>query len=135
MARAAAIRGGLILAMAAGSVLMWIGAPLVWVYVASQVSDATGISPLAIVCVVVGLPTTMFGIAKVLAVFEAAYERATGDVRTSAPVPHAWMRSLRDDRDKYRRRKVLDVVMTTSVAIASLVFAVWFAFFAEGGGI
>ncbi|MBJ7329263.1 MAG: hypothetical protein JHC95_05155 [Solirubrobacteraceae bacterium] len=135
MLAAAATRGGLIFAMATGSVMMWIGAPLMWVFIASQVSDATGVSPPAIACIVIGIPTTMFVIAKILALVESLYEKVTGDPKANRPVHQAWMRSMRDDRDAHRRRTMLDVVMTTSVGIASLVFAVWFAFFAEGGGI
>ena len=125
---------GLIALMAIGSVLMWIGAPVGWIYVASQMSSASRVSGTAIVIVVIGIPATMFFIGKGLGRLNDIYGELTGttnEVQIRAP----WMRSMREERDLHRPRTVLDVVMVLSVGVAVTLFGIWFAFFAKGGGI
>ncbi len=125
---------GLIALMAIGSVMMWIGAPVGWIYVAAQVSGSAQVSMSAIVVILIGIPTTMFFIGKGLGRLNGMYGELTGttnEVQIRAP----WMRSMRDERDLHRPRTVLDVVMVVSVAIAGSAFGIWFMFFAEGGGI
>lgn len=124
----------LIALMAIGSVLMWIGAPVGWIFVAAQLSESSQVSMTAIVLILIGIPTTMYFIGKALGRLNEKYGELTGstnEVQIRAP----WMRSMRDERDLHRPRTVLDVVMVLSVASALLLFAVWFMFFAEGGGI
>ncbi len=125
---------GLIALMAIGSVMMWIGAPVGWIYVAAQVSGTAQVSMSAIVVILIGIPTTMYFIGKGLGRLNGLYGELTGttnEVQIRAP----WMRSMRDERDLHRPRTVLDVVMVVSVAIAGSAFGIWFMFFAEGGGI
>ncbi len=125
---------GLIALMAIGSVMMWIGAPVGWIYVAAQVSGSAQVSMSAIVVILIGIPTTMFFIGKGLGRLNGLYGELTGttnEVQIRAP----WMRSMRDERDLHRPRTVLDVVMVVSVAVAASAFGIWFMFFAEGGGI
>lgn len=125
---------GLIALMAIGSVLMWIGAPVGWIYVAAQLSDSSQVSMGAIVIILIGIPTTMFFIGKMLGRLNEKYGEITGstnEVQIRAP----WMRSMRDERDLHRPRTVLDVVMVLSVGTAVALFGIWFMFFAEGGGI
>ncbi|MBJ7331045.1 MAG: hypothetical protein JHC95_14195 [Solirubrobacteraceae bacterium] len=125
---------GLITLMAIGSVMMWIGAPVGWIYVASQMSSASQVSGTAIVIVVIGIPATMFFIGKGLGRLNELYGRVTGstnEVTIRAP----WMRAMTEERDLHRPRSVLDVVMVISVSTAVILFGIWFAFFAEGGGI
>jgi hypothetical protein len=87
----------LIVLMAAGSTLLWIGIPVGRLYVASRVSDSA----------------------------EPSMGRVAGTA-PQARVQAPWYRSLRGDRAPARRRSVLDVVMVSSVALAVLCFAVWF---------
>lgn len=125
---------GLIALMALGSVMMWIGAPVGWIYVASQTTTASQVSSTSILIVLFGIPATMFAIGKGLGRLNDVYGNVTGTtstVRMRAP----WLRSMRDERDLHTPRTILDVVMVSSVLVALTGFGVWFAFFAEGGGI
>ena len=66
---------------------------------------------------------------RLLARTNALYEQVTGtapEVRVRMP----WHRSMRGDDDSRPPRRVLDVVMVTSVMLAMFVFGVWFFFFA-----
>jgi hypothetical protein len=115
--------------MALGSVLLWIGVPLGWLYLASLLSDSAQPSMGPYALVLVGIPATMIAVGKLLAVLD----RAHGRVTHAAPrgrVQSPWHRSLRGDRRPVRGRSVLDVVMVSSVALAVVCFAVWFFLFA-----
>jgi hypothetical protein len=119
----------LILLMAVGSILLWIGIPVGWLYLVSQLVDSSQPSMGPYVLVLVGIPTTMIAMGKVLAILDRTYGRVTRtapQVRSQAP----WHRSLRGDRRPERARSVLDVVMVASVALAVVCFAVWFFLFA-----
>jgi hypothetical protein len=119
----------LILLMAVGSILLWIGIPVGWLYLVSQLVDSSQPSMGPYVLVLVGIPATMIAMGKVLAILDRTYGRVTRtapQVRAQAP----WHRSLRGDRRPERARSVLDVVMVASVALAVVCFAVWFFLFA-----
>jgi hypothetical protein len=124
------ILGALLIAlMAVGSVLLWIGIPVGWLYLASQITDSSQPSMGPYVLVLVGIPATMIAMGKLLAVLDRTYGRVKGAVprgRVQAP----WHRSLRGDRTPARGPSVLDVVMVLSVALAVVCFAVWFFLFA-----
>jgi hypothetical protein len=119
----------LILLMAVGSVVLWIGIPVGWLYLVSQLVDCSQPSMGPYVLVLVGIPATMIAMGKVLAMLDRAYGRVT----RAAPQARAqmpWHRSLRGDRSPARAHSVLDVVMVASVALAVVCFAVWFVRFA-----
>jgi hypothetical protein len=119
----------LIALMAVGSVLLWIGIPVGWLYLASQLTDSSQPSMGPYVLVLVGIPATMIAMGKVLAVLDRTYGRLKG-AAPGARVQSPWHRSLRGDRTPARGRSVLDVVMVLSVALAVVCFAVWFFLFA-----
>jgi hypothetical protein len=119
----------LILLMAVGSILLWIGIPVGWLYLVSRLVDSSEPSMGPYVLVLIGIPATMVAMGKVLAILDRTYGRVTRtapQARAQAP----WHRSLRGDRQPARARSVLDVVMVTSVALAVVCFAVWFFLFA-----
>ena len=119
----------LIVLMAVGSVLLWIGIPVGWLYLVSQLVDSSEPSMGPYVLVLVGIPATMIVVGKLLAMLDRTYGRVTrteARVRVQAP----WHRSLRGDRAPARAHSVLDVVMVASVALAVICFAVWFFLFA-----
>jgi hypothetical protein len=122
--------GALLIAlMAVGSVVLWIGIPVGWLYLASQLVDSSqpAMGPYALV--IVGIPATMVVVGKLLAALDRLYGRVAGTA-PPARVPLPWHRSLRCDRHAPRQGSVLDVVMVCSVALALLCFAVWFFVFA-----
>ena len=125
--RAAAV--ALILAMAVGSIVLWLVVPVAWLYLASQLTESSQPSLGPYVLVLVGIPASMFGVGKVLGRLNDAYGRVTGttpEVRVQLP----WHRSLRAEREGTHPRTVLDVVMVCSVALALVLFAIWFFAFA-----
>jgi hypothetical protein len=115
--------------MAVGSVLLWIGVPVGWLYLASQLTDSSQPTMGPYVLVLVGIPATMIVMGKGLAALDRTYGRVT---RTTpgARVQSPWHRSLRGDRRPARPGSVLDVVMVWSVSLAVVCFAVWFFVFA-----
>jgi hypothetical protein len=119
----------LVLLMALGSVVMWIGVPLGLIFLASRVADSSNPSAGPYVLVLVGLPVGMAIVGKCLGALDRAHMRLTGRVdRTRRPA--TWMRSMRAERGSTRTGGVLDRVMIVSVAVAILAFAVWFFAFA-----
>ncbi len=119
----------LVLLMALGSVVMWLGVPLGLIYLASQLSGSSNPSAGPYVLVLVGLPVGMAIVGKCLGVLDRAHSRLTGRVDDTRR-PAAWMRSMRAERGSTRTGGVLDRVMVASVGLALLIFAVWFFGFA-----
>jgi hypothetical protein len=120
----------LIAAMALGSVLMWIGLPLGWLWLASRVQAGSSDPSMgAYLLVIAGLPLSMIAIGKLLAELDRAYARATHAVIDQRP-RRPWLKSMRAERDSGHQRTVLDIVMIASVSLALLAMAVWFFAFA-----
>lgn len=119
----------LILLMAIGSVVLWIGVPLGWIWLASNIVDSSEPSMTPYVMVLVGIPLTMVVVGKGLAELNRVYGEVTGTTPT-VRVVMPWRRSMRDDRDAGHPRTVLDIVMVCSVTVALVLFALWFFLFA-----
>jgi hypothetical protein len=119
----------LIALMAIGSVCMWIGLPVALIYLASRVADSPKPSMGPYLLIIVGLPLGMIAIGKVLGALDRYHGRLTG-LDEHKPMQAAWMKSMRGDRERKRRRSVLDTVMIISVAVAMIAAAVWFFGFA-----
>jgi hypothetical protein len=119
----------LVLLMAVGSIVMWIGVPLGLIYVASQLAGSSNPSAGPYVLVLVGLPIGMAIVGKCLGVLDRAHSRLTGRVDTTRR-PASWMRSMRAERGSTHRGGVLDRVMIASVGLAIAAFAIWFFAFA-----
>ena len=118
----------LVALMALGSVVMWIGVPLALVYLASKIADTPNPSLGPYLVIIIGLPIGMALVGKGLGALNRAHIRLTGaEVDEYRP---GWTRSLRGERQESRRGGVLDRVMIVSVAVAALLFAVWFFGFA-----
>jgi hypothetical protein len=123
-------KGGLILLMALGSVLLWIGSPIFWLWLASQMqkdSQAAGFGPYMVV--LAGIAVTAVVLAKLLSRLNRIYgvvDGQTEPVRVRMP----WHRGLRSEDEGRAPRTVLDVVMVVSVAIGFVAMGIWFFFFA-----
>jgi hypothetical protein len=119
----------LVLLMALGSVVMWIGVPLGLIYLASQLARSSNPSVGPYLLVLLGLPVGMAVVGRLLGWLDRLHGRVTGrgDDRRRPP---AWMRSLRAERASTRSGGVLDRVMIVSVSLAVVAFAVWFFGFA-----
>jgi hypothetical protein len=119
----------LIALMAVGSVLMWLGLPAFLVYVASRLANSPnpGLGPYLVI--MLGLPVGMVAIGKCLGALDRYHGRVTG-LDDGRPDQAAWLKSMRGERERRRRRSVLDVVMILSVGVCLVAFAVWFFGFA-----
>ena len=119
----------LVLLMALGSVFLWLGIPVAWIYGVSQMVDTTQPQLGPYLAIIVGVPVSMFLFGRLLYRMNQAYERVTGqtsEVRVQMP----WHRSMRGERDTGRRTTVLEFVMIVSVGLSLVVFGIWFFFFA-----
>ncbi|MEA2273854.1 MAG: hypothetical protein QOI98_2562 [Solirubrobacteraceae bacterium] len=119
----------LIALMAIGSVAMWLGAPLFWIWLASRLSDTTQPQLSSYLIVIAGVPTTMVILGKGLSRLNRLYGDLMG-ADSAGRVQTPWLRSMRGERAPTRPRSVLDVVMVWSVAMAVLAMGVWFFFIA-----
>ena len=119
----------LVLLMALGSVVMWLGVPVGLVYVASKLANSSEPSLGPYLLVLIGLPVGMAVVGKGLGWLDRRHQALTG-IGDEGPHRPPWMRSLRGERATTRRGGILDRVMLISVGLAVLVFAVWFFAFA-----
>lgn len=108
---------------------MWVGLPLGLVYLASRVADSPEPSMGPYLLILIGLPVGMIAIGKALGALDRYHGRITG-LDDGKPEQAVWMKSMRGERERRRRRSVLDTVMVVSVAAALLVGAIWFFAFA-----
>ena len=120
----------LILLMAVGSVFLWLGIPIGWIWIASHSVKTTQPTLGPYLLILVGVPVSMFIVGKVLFRLNGTYERLTGRTR-EVNVQLPWHRSLRGERKSSRPTTVLDVVMVSSVSVALVCCALWFFFFAH----
>jgi hypothetical protein len=119
----------LVLLMAVGSVFLWIGIPVGWVWIASRTVSTSQPSLGPYLLVLFAVPISMWVWGKLLFRLNALYSRLTGstyEVRTQLP----WHKSMRGERGSGRPTTVLDIVMIVSVSIALVAFSVWFFVFA-----
>lgn len=123
-------KGALIAFMSVGSIALWLGVPLGWLWIGSQLqsnTQSTGFGPYMLV--LAGIVVSVAVLAKLLAMANRAYTRiAGGEVAVRVRMP--WHRSMRGEDDSRPPRSALDVVMVISVTSAMLVFGIWFFFFA-----
>ena len=102
-----------LLIMVIGSLVLWIGTPLLWLWVGSQVQGATTSLGTALGVSFIGVVATIMLLAGVLAKLSNVYQanrRARG----------------LDDTGHY----VLETVLVVSAGITLAAFVVWFFFFA-----
>jgi hypothetical protein len=119
----------LIALMAVGSVILWIGIPVGWIYAVSHMVSSSQPSLGPYVLLIFGIPITMALFGKLLFGLDHVYARVTGqdsEVQFRAP----WLKSMRGERNTARRLTVLEMTMIVSVSIALLGFAIWFFGFA-----
>jgi hypothetical protein len=119
----------LVLLMAVGSVFLWIGIPVGWIWIASRIVKTSQPSFGPYVLVLLATPLSMWLVGRFLFKLNGVYARVTGqtyEVRTQLP----WHKSLRDSRASNRPTTVLDLVMMISVTLALTAFGIWFFFFA-----
>ena len=124
----------LVLVMAVGSVLMWIGVPVFWLWLASRLADSSQPSLGLYLLVLVGIVASMAMVGKALGTANRIHMEITGNLPQKREQT-IWLRSMRGEREVRRQTGVLGIVMAWSVSVALVLFGIWFFFFAEGCGI
>lgn len=124
----------LVLLMAVGSVFMWIGVPVLWLYLASRLSESSQPSFGLYFGVLVAIALTMAGMGKLLGILNRWHMALTGNLPRKREQT-IWLKSMRGDAAAQRQHGVLATVMAISVGIALALFGAWFLLFAKGGGI
>jgi hypothetical protein len=126
-------RTALALVIVVGSLVMWIGIPLLWIWIAGQLIDEY---PSIYLFALAACPLTMILWGWALYRINAVYVELTPP-RADAPGVQrsAWLGSLSGERKARRRAAtLLDVSMIVSVIIALTAMAVWFFAFAHTTG-
>jgi hypothetical protein len=126
-----ATRAGLIALMLIGAVALWLGDPVLWLWITSRLqSTQASMGPYALM--LVGITLTAVALGKGLSRLNRLYAEVTGTAPTVRIVV-PWRRSMRDARhggstDEDARVPVglLEVVMVVAVVIAVCALAVWF---------
>ena len=128
MNRKGVAKAGLIALMAVGSIFLWIGIPVGWLWIGSQFQDSGQASFGLYLAVLLGIVVSMVLVGRFLNRLNGAYGRLAGSEVVRVRLP--WHRSLRGENEGRPARQVLDVVMVISVMSAGFVFLIWFFFFA-----
>jgi hypothetical protein len=119
-------RAALVVAMALGSIALWLAMPVFWLWFASQLQSSSQPSMTPYLVVLAGIIISAFAITKLLAAADRAYGRVGGAAHTRRRLP--WNRSMRGEREVDARAPdtVLTRVMVISVSIALALFGLWF---------
>ena len=124
-----AAKEALIGLMAFGSIFLWIGVPVGWLWIGSQLQSDSGQASFGLYLgVLLGIIVSMVVTGKLLHGLNGVYGRLTGAETVRVRMP--WHRSLRGEDEGRPPRQILDVVMVVSVMSAGFVFLIWFLFFA-----
>jgi hypothetical protein len=105
--------GLVLLIMFIGSLGLWVGTPLVWLWIGSQIEGATDSLSTALGAMLIGAVATVMVLAAVLAKLSNTY-RANRQARGLDDPGHV----------------VLEAVLVVSAGITLVAFVVWFFFFA-----
>jgi hypothetical protein len=116
----------LVAAIFLGSLVMWIGLPLGWLWLVTRLVEGY---PEAYAGALFGCPVTMTLLGLLLSRLNSYYLRLSG----GHPEQHrtAWLKSLSGERRGRRPRTVLETSMTISVVLAMIAITVWFFFYAH----
>src|SRR5437763_15099983 len=125
-------RTGLIALMLAGALALWIGDPVLWMWITARLQSGTQAQMGPYALMILGIVLTGVVIAKVLSRLNRLYGTVTGTAPTVRIIV-PWRRSMRDARhggasDEDARVPVglLELVMVIAVVIAVIALLVWF---------
>jgi hypothetical protein len=111
---------------------IWTGAPLLALWVGSQVVGKRALSMAAVGVVVVVLAVLEFGLAVALTWLNNVYDEITGRPRTERRA--TWLRSMRAEAEGHISQRVgitlLERIVMINVYIAVIALVVWYVFFA-----
>jgi hypothetical protein len=102
-----------VMIMFLGSLGLWLGTPLVWLWVGSQVEGDTSSLSLALLVMAVGVLLTVWAATKLLSALSGHYRSARVDQGHPDP-----------------GHGPLEAVLVVSAGVATVIFSVWFLLFA-----
>jgi hypothetical protein len=122
----------LALAIVFGSLFLWIGVPVLGMWIAGQLTTSNvGF----LFATLGGIPLTMIATGFGIYRLNALYEGMRPDERRTSSPRSAWNVSLSEERAGDRRarapRPLVDVAMTASAVTALVLLLIWFFFLAE----
>jgi hypothetical protein len=98
-------------------VLMWVGVPLAWLYVGSQIKGSTDSLGLALAVMAIGALATIVGLVRVLGLLN-----------------RSWLETYIELNDRKPQRTPLEPVLVITAMIAVVAFGILAIFFGGGGG-
>jgi multisubunit Na+/H+ antiporter MnhB subunit len=119
----------LVVAMAVAAMTLWVGIPLGWLWIGSQLVDSSQPSLGPYMVVVVGIIASVIADALLISRLNRKYQSVTGGtghVRVQLP----WMKSMRGERERPREMSVLDAILIGTVILAGLTAFLWFVLLA-----
>jgi hypothetical protein len=119
----------LVVLMIVCSLMLWVGIPLAWLYIGSQMVSTTQPSMGPYMVVGVGILVSVILDAMLISRLNRSYQRLTGtDGKIRVQLP--WLRSMRAERNAGWPIGVLEVIMVGTVTLAAAAAGIWFFFFA-----
>jgi hypothetical protein len=116
------------------SINIGLGAPLVALWVGSQISDQKVLSIKAVAAVVIVLAVLVFALAVALTWLNNTYDELIGRPRVERRAP--WLRSMRAESEGHISSRVgitaLERIVMVTVYVAVTALIVWLIFFAPG---
>lgn len=114
------------------SINLWTGAPLLALWVGSQVEAKSTLTMSAVLVVMLVLAVLLTGMAVALTWLNNTYDELIGRQRTERRVP--WLRSMRAEAEGHISSRVgitaLERIVMISVYIAVITLLIWLVFFA-----
>jgi len=127
--RKKATQAGLIVLMILGGLMLWLGNPVIWLWIGSHMTGSQQARLGPYLAVAGGILVSTVIVSMLLARLNRRYQMVTGTTET-VRVRLPWLRSLRGESDSRPEITVLDLVLVTT-AIAGIAVAIfWFLFLA-----
>ena len=122
-------QAALIALMALGGLMLWLGNPVIWLWIGSQTTGAQQgrMGPYMLVAFGILVSTVLVSLG--LARLNRIYQSVTGRV-TTVRVRLPWMRSMRGEEDARPEVTVLDFILVATAISCIATFLFWFVFLA-----
>jgi hypothetical protein len=123
------LRAALAAFIVVGSLFTWIGIPLIWVWIAAQLSHD---NLMVYIVALAACPATMAGWGWLLYRVNAVYVRlGPPDAAPPGAGRSAWLKSVSGERGRRAPWSLIDVTLAISVVLAIALLFVWFLFISE----
>lgn len=119
---------GLIALMLACGLMMWLGSPVLWLWVGAQLTNSQQPQLGPYMVVAIGILATTIALVFALSRLNRAYENLIGEQRT-VRVRVPWMRNF-SEQHQPTELTVFDAVLVFTALTALVAFVAWFFFVA-----